>query len=136
MRIDPIYTSGEKDISGTGNISVLFGLFAWGAEGTADYEEMSSWSFFPSPQNFAKSAAVFAACTNNKADAILAKRYIINVTDYFVFKKLTCTVEGTPANITGMKEVKPITYFIVSGDGKTLETVIQDESDPKPVIIK
>lgn len=117
-------------VSGTAQINVLFNFFAWGADGYADFSKLSFFSFLPSGENFAKSAAVFNACQKNKADTLVGTRYTLTVTDYFVFKTVKCDVSGFPATMTGLKKKSP--YAIVGKDGKAAIVWLAE----KPVIIK
>ena len=57
-------------VKGSGNVNVLFGIFAWGSEGFAENSDLSYFSFFPSPANYAKSSAVYNACQTNGARAV------------------------------------------------------------------
>ncbi len=110
---DAIFTHKNARVDGEAQINVLFGLFSWGAEGYADNSELSTFSFLPSAENFAKSAAVYDACQANKADVLVGTRYIMTITDYFVFKKINCKVAGFPATMTGVKEKKA--YILPDG---------------------
>lgn len=91
-------------VSGTAQVNVLFGLFAWGADGFADNSKLSFFSFLPSAENFAKSAAVYDACQKNKVDTLVGTRYTVDSMDYFVFKTVKCDVAGFPAKMTGIKK--------------------------------
>ena len=106
----------HKDVRVEGNaqINVLFGLFAWGAEGFADNSKLSTFSFLPSSENFAKSAAVYSTCQKNKVDTLVGTRYVLTITDYFVFKTIKCKVAGFPATMTGIKEKKA--YVLSNGN--------------------
>ena len=103
---DAIFTHKNTRVTGEAQINVLFGLFSWGAEGYADNSELSTFSFLPSSENFAKSAAVYNTCQENTADLLVGTRYVLTITDYFVFKKVNCKVAGFPATMTGVKEKK------------------------------
>ena len=107
------YTHKDQRVSGEGNVNVLFGIFAWGSDGFADNSDLSSFSFFPSPSNYAKSAAVYDACQKNRADTLLGTRYKLTTTDYFVFKQVKCEVAGFPATLTSVKKLTP--YVLESG---------------------
>ena len=50
-----------------------------------------------------KAAAAYKACTANKADVILAPRYIIDSEDYLVYQKSTYKVMGYKGTLTGIK---------------------------------
>lgn len=113
-------------VEGAATVNVLFGLFAWGTDGFADNSKLSAFSFLPSPENFAKSAAVFNTCQANKADTLLGTRYVVTTTDYVVFKTVNCKVAGFPASMNGVVEKKPY----VSVDGKLIWLA------EKPTVIK
>ena len=110
------FSHKQTRVEGAVQINVLFGIFAWGAEGYADNSKLSSFSFMPSPENFAKSAAVYSACQKNKADTLLGTRYILNITDYFVFKTINCKVAGFPATMDGVVEKQA---YVLPGGGLT-----------------
>ena len=101
-------------VEGAATVNVLFGIFAWGTEGFADNSKLSTFSFLPSAENFAKSAAVYNTCQANKADTLLGTRYVVTVTDYFVFNTVNGKVAGFPATMNGVVEKKPY----VTADGK------------------
>lgn len=112
-------------VAGTAQVNVLFGLFAWGADGFADNSKLSFFSFLPSAENFAKNAAVYDACQKNKVDTLVGTRYTVNVMDYFVFKTVKCDVAGFPAKMTGIKKKSA---YVVNGKLYWLAE--------KPVILK
>ena len=120
----------EVRVAGKAQINVLFGLFAWGADGFADNSKLSFFSFLPSAENFAKSAAVYDACQKNKVDTLVGARYTVAVTDYFVFKTVKCDVAGFPAKMTGLKKKSP--YAIIGKDGKASIYWLAE----KPVVVK
>lgn len=97
-------------VNGFAQINVLFNFFAWGADGFADNSQLSFLSLLsivPSPDNFAKSAAVYNACQTNKADILVGTRYKLTTTDYWVFKTVKCEVAGFPATMTDVAVKKP-----------------------------
>ncbi len=100
-------------VSGAADVKVLFGIFAWGAEGFADNAKFSIFSILPSAENFAKSAAVYNTCQKNKVDTLLGTRYTLTSTDYFVYKTIKCEVAGYPATMTGL--VKKVPYAFPNG---------------------
>ena len=108
------YTHKDQRVSGEGNVNVLFGIFAWESDGFADNSDLSAFSFFPSPANYAKSAAVYDACQKNGADTLLGTRYKLTTTDYFVFKQVKCEVAGFPATLTSVKKLVP--YVLGQGE--------------------
>lgn len=120
----------HKDIrvQGEAEINVLFGLFAWGANGFADNSDLTAFSFFPSPSNFAKSAAVYEACRANKADTLFGTRYKVTTTDYFVYKVVKCNVAGFPATMIGVKKLEP--YVL---RGKETDMLVYLDAAPKVV---
>ena len=123
------YSHKEQRVSGVGNVYVLFWLFAWGSEGFADNSDLSTFSFFPSPANYARSSAVYDACRKNEADTLLGTRYKLTTTDYFVFKKVQCEVSGFPAKLTSVTKLVPV----VLGAGEKLIFV---DPSAKPVRIR
>jgi len=110
---DAVFSLKNDRVEGESQINVLFGLFSWGADGYADNSQLSTFSFLPSSENFAKSAAVYNTCQANKADVLVGTRYVLTITDYFVFKKINCKVAGFPATMTGATEKKP--YVLPDG---------------------
>ena len=98
---------GEKRVEGHARIHVLLGLFAWGCNGFAEHTDLSDLSFMPSPENYAKSAAVYNACKHNQADTLVGTRYHVTTTDYLFYQKMECKVSGFPAAMTGAVEKKP-----------------------------
>lgn len=114
---EAVFTHQPKRVEGNAEINVLFGLFAWGEEGLADYSHLSLLSFLPSAENFAKSAAVYNACQTNRVDALVGTRYIVKVTDYLVFKRLKSKVTGYPAAMTGIIQKSP--YVVIGKDGSS-----------------
>ncbi len=108
-------TFNHKDVrvEGCAQVNVLFGLFAWGTDGFADNSDLSTFSFLPSAENFAKSAAVYDTCQKNKADTLVGTRYTVTTTNYFVFKTVKCKVAGFPATMVGVVKKSP--YVLSSG---------------------
>lgn len=111
------FTHKNTRISGTAQINVLFGLFAWGTDGFADNSKLSTFAFLPSPENFAKSAAVYNTCQKNKADLLIGTRYNVVTKDYFVFKVVKCQVAGFPAVMNGVVKKKP---YVCKNTGKVI----------------
>lgn len=120
----PIYELTNKaPVTGNAKIHCLFGLFVWGGAGSADYADMTSQddSFFTKliPNAKAKGAksAFYDACVANQCDALVASRYTIKTTDYFVYAQYDITVKGYPVKQVGVEAVKPVPYY-VDGEGK------------------
>lgn len=118
----------DARVNGNAKINVLFGLFAWGADGFAENCDLSTFSFLPSASSFAKSAAVYNACQTNKADTLLGTRYVVTTTDYVVFKIVKCEVAGFPATMTNVKKLEP---FVLRG--KDADTLVYLDAAPKIV---
>ena len=97
----------ETRVDAAAQVNVLFGFIAWGTEGFADKSKLSFFSFFPSPTNYAKDAAVYEACKANKSDILIGTRYTVTTTDYLVFKTVNCKVSGFPATMTGVEKLHP-----------------------------
>lgn len=129
----PLYKVDEKQkVSGQAKVNVLFGIFAWGDSSkfadnaslfASDSLFASLFSFLPNAKQIAGQAAFYNACTTAKCDAVVAARYEIDTTDYFVFKKMDVKVTGFPATMTGVETVKPMPYYI-NGKG---EVVVLDK---------
>ena len=109
------FTHKNVRVEGKASVNVLFGLFAWGADGFADNSQLSTFSFLPSPENFAKSAAVYETCQANKVDTLIGTRYTVTTKDYFVFKTVECKVAGFPATMSGITIKKP---YVIGDKGK------------------
>ena len=101
------FSVGDTRATGTATVNVLFGIFAWGTEGFAENNNLSFFSLLPSPNNYAKSAAVFDACQKTKSDVLVGTRYTVTVMDYWFFKTVTCEVAGFPATMNGVQEKHP-----------------------------
>lgn len=123
----PLYEVDEtKRVSGTANVNVLFGLFAWGdGSGIADnasiFNNSGMFAFvndlFPNAKNMAAKAAFYNACKEAKCDAVVAASYDIQSTDYLIFSKSKVTVTGFPAVQKGVETVKVKPYY-VDNEGK------------------
>ncbi len=97
----------ETRVAGEAQVNVLFGIFAWGTDAFAENSKLSSFSFLPSPANYAKSAAVYEACKASKADTLVGTRYVVTTTDYLIFKTVKCEVAGFPATMNGVEKLHP-----------------------------
>lgn len=123
----PLYKVNEKQkVDGEAKINVLFGIFTWGD--TTNFADNSSlfgnaWYAAFCSKEMAGKAAFYNACIAANCDAIVAARYVINTTDYFVFKTMKVKVTGFPAVMTGVETVKPMPYY-VNGKG---EVVVLDK---------
>ena len=110
----PLYkVDATHRVEGSATLNVLFGLFTWGD--TSRFADNSGISLLPSAKNTVSKSAFYNACVNANCDAIVAARYEISTTDYFIFKKMIVKVKGFPATLTGVETVKPMPYYI---DGK------------------
>ncbi len=121
----PIYKVNEtKKISAKANVHWLLG-FTWGTNGYADYANTVSEDagffakLFPSVREKATKAAFYNACRANKCDAIIAARYLVRTTDFFVYANYDVTITGYPAKQTGIETVKVVPYYI-DGNGKVV----------------
>ncbi len=120
----PLYkVEPTKKVSGAAEVNVLFGIFAWGdTSNFADnaYFSQSLFSIiFPSAREISGKAAFYNACKAAACDAVVAARYEIEETDYFVFKILKTKVSGFPATLIGVETVKPMPYYI-DGSGNVV----------------
>jgi len=97
---------GEK-ISGSASSILLFGLITLGAPNKlADgivYGGASAGNPYFNPYEELKSAAAYNAVTEGKADVIIAPRYTISGTNYFLFKTLNATVSGYKGTLKGFR---------------------------------
>jgi hypothetical protein len=113
--VKPIIETQDTLISGSATIHSLFGIFTWGPSTQAvgiDYaldetvkggELGNLLSFVGISEIVARNAAAYNATVTADADIILAPRYIITVTDLFIYKKISCEVKGYPGFIKGVK---------------------------------
>ncbi len=124
----PVFEVDTKaKVAGEANVHVLFGIFCWGASNFADNASVfaadSFWAnFFPSAKNISGKAAFYNACITNKCDAVIAARYEITTTDYFVYQNVNSKISGYPAVMTGLDKVKVLSYtFDKNGKPTVLE---------------
>ncbi|MCQ2379593.1 MAG: hypothetical protein MJ025_01540 [Victivallaceae bacterium] len=97
------------DVSGSAKANCLFGIITWGVNEFADnaFVETNSSSGFPlfkivDGVTAAKRGATYKACESGKVDYVLGAKYRVDTEDYFVFKKISCTVSGTGAKLNGL----------------------------------
>lgn len=117
-------------VSGNANVHILFGIFVWGESKFADNASIFpsdgafAWlnTLLPSAKNISAQAAFYKACstykqpqTNKPADAIIAARYEIVTTDYFLYQNMKTKVTGYPAVMEGLEKVKVLPFYV---DGK------------------
>ena len=114
----PVYeVKMEKKVSGTADVHVLFGIFTWGESKFADngniFGENNWWtSIFPSAKQMSGMAAFYKACTQAKCDTVLAARYEIVTSDYWVYKHMNTTVTGYPAYMQKLEKVKIVNFYL------------------------
>ncbi len=124
----PLYdVDMEKKVSGTANVHILFGIFCWGESKFADNGNIfgeDTWfdAIFPSGKKISGKAAFYKACIAAKCDAVLAARYEIVTTDYFVYQNTTTTVTGYPAFMKKLEKVKITNFFL---DAKGVPVVLK-----------
>ncbi len=100
----------DVKVEGSASLNVLFGMFSWGASAFADRTYLGAGDsgfvadFFPNPTKKVKEAAVYNACDANKCDLLIGTKYEIIESDYFVFKRVSCTVKGYPGNEVGVEK--------------------------------
>ena len=101
------YELNQTPVAGTETlhwINLGFIAFSWG--GTADH-----WSDFapvgvklpffgPSIVDVAKNGAYAKACTASGCDSVVATRYSIKNTSYFVYGRIQADIKGLPAKIS------------------------------------
>lgn len=97
-------------ITGQSSVNVLFGVFKFG--GDSQFADGVSYGGQASgglgglgldPVAAVKSAAAFKAVKASGADLIVAPRYEVTEEDYFVFKKVSVTVNGNKGNIRSIR---------------------------------
>jgi len=98
------YQVGDKTVTATDKLNVLFGWIAWGSTATHYADEAPG--VFWNKSDVVKNGAYANACDAAKCDSIVGTRYTITVEDYFVFKKLNCEVTGYPAKLTGVEVIE------------------------------
>lgn len=97
------------EISGTSSATIIMGLFSVGADTKfadgVSYSANSSGSslpFFDSVGDI-KAAATYNAITDANADVLVAPRYVVDVKNYFIFKKVKVEVTGYKGTLNGIK---------------------------------
>lgn len=111
----PVYEVENKKVSGTGKGCVLFGIFAWGADGTADNARVETSFFskiFPSAKDMAAKSAFYNACKAAECDYLTAARYEIQAENYIIFRRVTSKVTGFPVKLVGVKVIKKEAYIL------------------------
>jgi len=105
-KFDADIVAGKKAVAGTATVHNLFGIFTWGVSNFADDAFVSTDNAFQltvSPLTVAKQGATYNACKAAKADMLLAAKYNIKVSDFFVYKSVKCDVTGYPGVVKGVK---------------------------------
>jgi hypothetical protein len=94
-------------ISGKSSMNIIMNMFALGESKFADGVVYGSGGVsapgLPDPVAKTKAAAAYNAVSTSGADVILAPRYVVEVMDYIVFKKVTVTVTGYSGKINGIR---------------------------------
>ena len=92
-----------SEISGKSQMSIIMNMFTIGdskfADGVVYGTSGASALGLPDPISKTKAAAAYNAVQTSGADVILAPRYVVDVVDYVVFKKVTVTVTGYSGKI-------------------------------------
>jgi len=108
LNVEPVVELGNQTVEGNATVNCLFGIFIWGVSSQAvgvDYYANGGYAgvgMFTSAANVAKNGAAYNACTGANADLLLAARYNLTETNYFVFKKVECQVKGYPGTLKGI----------------------------------
>jgi hypothetical protein len=96
-----------QEITGKSTMNIIMNLFAIGdskfADGVVYGPGNISGLGLPDPISKTKAAAAYNAVSASGADVILAPRYVVDVMDYFVFKKVTVTVTGYAGKINKIR---------------------------------
>ncbi|MEE9412255.1 MAG: hypothetical protein V3V22_04295 [Methylococcales bacterium] len=103
---------GEK-ISGTSSGTVILGILTVGGETTfadgvsygaeAGDDGSSLLNLFGDASKPIKAAAAYNAISGSNADVIVAPKYITNVTNYYVFKRINVTVSGYKGTVNSIQ---------------------------------
>ena len=105
----PEIEAGKQLVEGHAQANCLFGIFTWGVNHQAIGVSYGSGAdgngFFRTPADVVKNGAAYEACRKSNADLLLAPRYNLTVTDYFVFKIFNCEVKGYPGVLKSVKVV-------------------------------
>lgn len=104
LKYEPVVEFKDKKVSAEVGLNVLFGFITW-ADGDIADQGMTK-STLNTKMGKLKSAAVYKACRKARSDVLLAVKYDIETTDYFLYRKIKCRVQGFPANIIGIQETK------------------------------
>jgi hypothetical protein len=104
----PQIAVGDEYISGASECTVYCGFIRIGdiskqASGISFTSGDSIWGGADAYQR----AAIYDACTKNKADILLAPQYTTTVDGHFFKKTVSCTVKGFPGYIKSVKLVEP-----------------------------
>lgn len=97
---------GEK-ISGSASAILLFGFITLGApnkfaDGIIYGAAPLNIPYF-NPYEELKSAAAYNAVADSRADVIIAPRYTLSGTNYFLFKTINATVSGFKGTLKGFR---------------------------------
>ncbi len=104
----PQIAVGEEYISGSSSCTVYCGFIRIGdtakqASGISFTNGSSIWGGSDAYQR----AAIYDACSKNKADILLAPQYTTTVDGNFFKKTVSCTVKGFPGYIKSVKLASP-----------------------------
>ena len=98
------YDVASSPVAATESLNVLFGLIVWGKTAT-HYADDAPFRFFDKIGE-AKNGAYANACDQANCDSIVGAHYKVRIEDYFVFKKLTCEINGYPASLKGVELIE------------------------------
>ena len=100
------YTVADKTVTASDEIQCLFGFICWGSSAThiADTtDELIPFGMVPK----AKNGAYANACDAAGCDQLVATRYKVTTTDYFVYATCKAEVTGYPASVSGVEVLPP-----------------------------
>ncbi|MBB2494875.1 hypothetical protein [Aquipseudomonas ullengensis] len=97
-----------ETITGQSSLNILFNVIKFGgdskfADGVSYGASESGFALGLDPVAAVKSAAAFNAVNASGADVIVAPRYVVDVQDYFVFKKVSVKVTGQKGTVTSIR---------------------------------
>lgn len=105
-RIYEKYSVADKTVSAQDQVHCLFGFITWGSSATHTADQTDDLLAFGMKAK-AKNGAYANACDAAKCDQLVATRYKITTTDYYVYANCKAEVTGYPATVKGVEVVPP-----------------------------
>lgn len=104
IQVEPEVEIQNQTAEGNAKVHCLFGIFKWGVndEAIGVFDDCQD-SFMKSAGTLARQGAAYSACKTANADMLIAPRYEVTTTDYFVYKLVDCKAKGYPAVLKSVK---------------------------------